>query len=579
MQEASVSSTTSSPHKIATISTENSAKEKSIKADFDPKDTKETTGDVCSNQTSLTESRSGYHSRRRIHTCSKASRRRSRSSDRKESRKSRNRRRHYRSRRSRSRSHYHSGIRRQHRRRRRRHYSTESSSSSSSYRSSSESRSPSRHSPRRRHTSTSSQLTDPPNSRSDDTNAINLKLLPQQTALPNIEPPQAGVPDLLKDSYSLSNGLPKFTPSNPTLNGIVSLLLNSTGSNSALTDIFGSAICGLVGGSTNPTTPTPLSNSSRQARRLYIGSIPLGITSEAMVAFFNSELQSRGLCQSAGDPVVCAQVNSERHFAFIELRSVEETTAALSLDGVNCLGSTLRIRRPRDYFPPGTNPSVHPISHLNANAIFLTGIPASLSEQSLCRLLTAYGTLRSFNMLRDPVTAMPRGCGFFEYIASESADLACLGLQNHPAGGGKFFAIRADFLLTAPPATSLSSLLTTPGKTSSAASNPQNTSPTPVLCLGNMMSPRDLDSPEDYADILEDVRTECLRHGAVLSIHMPQPKSGVVPVANSCKIFVEFANSQQAQAANLALGGRKYNGRIVSTSFCDPARYAAGEFG
>lgn len=173
---------------------------------------------------------------------------------------------------------------------------------------------------------------------------------------------------------------------------------------------------------------------------------------------------------------------------------------------------------------------------------------------------------------------MPRGCGFFEYTASESADLACLGLQNHPAGGGKFFAIRADFLLTAPPATSLSSLLTVPTKASSA-SNSQITTPTPILCLGNMMSPRDLDSPEDYADIMEDVRTECLRHGAVLSIHMPQPKSGVVQASNSCKIFVEFANSQQAQAANLALGGRKYNGRIVSTSFCDPARYAAGEFG
>ena len=146
--------------------------------------------------------------------------------------------------------------------------------------------------------------------------------------------------------------------------------------------------------------PTSASNSTRQARRLYIGSIPLGITSETMVAFFNAELLARGLCQSVGEPVVCAQVNSERHFAFIELRSVEETTAALSLDGINCLGSTLRIRRPRDYFPPGTNPSAQPAGHLNANAIFLTGIPTDLTEQNLLRLLSAYGTLRSFSVLR-----------------------------------------------------------------------------------------------------------------------------------------------------------------------------------
>ncbi|VUZ57072.1 unnamed protein product [Hymenolepis diminuta] len=394
MQEASVSSTTSSPHKTTTISTENPSKEPNIKANIESKECSE---DICYNQPSLIESRSSYHSRRRTHTCSKAGRRRSRSSARKESRKSRNRRRHHRSRRSRSRSHYHSSSRRQRRRRHRRHYATESSSSSS-YQSSSRSRSPSRRSQHHRHTSSSSHLTDPPNSRSD--NDVNeTKLILQNPVQLNIEPStQIGVAESSKDTYSISNGLPKLTSSNSALNGIVSLLLNSAGSNNALTDLFGSAICGLVGNTYNQTNPP--SNSTRQARRLYIGSIPLGITPETMVAFFNTELRSRCLCQSVGDPVVCAQVNSERHFAFIELRSVEETTAALSLDGVNCLGSTLRIRRPRDYFPPGSNPSIHSISHLNANAIFLTGIPSTLSEQSLCRLLSAYGTLRSFNMLR-----------------------------------------------------------------------------------------------------------------------------------------------------------------------------------
>lgn len=185
-----------------------------------------------------------------------------------------------------------------------------------------------------------------------------------------------------------------------------------------------------------------------------------------------------------------------------------------------------------------------------------------------------------FLPFKDPVTAMPKGCGFFEYTASESADLACLGLQNHPAGGGKFFAIRADFILMAPPPSSLSSLLSTPTtNSSSVAPNSQNNTPSNILCLANMLSPKDIDTPEDYAEILEDVRTECLRHGAVVSIHLPQPKSDVYPPTNSCKIFVEFANVQQAQAASLALCGRKYNGRIVLTSFCNPAKYAAGEFG
>ncbi|VDN97209.1 unnamed protein product [Rodentolepis nana] len=398
MQEASVSSTTSSPHKITKIATENQTKEPSIKVIIESKESSE---DICGSQICQTESRNSHHSRRRTHTCSKAGRLRSKSSDRKESRKPRNRRRHHRSRRSRSRSHYHSSSRRQHRRRRRRHYATESSSYSSSYQSSSRSRSPSRRSQHRRRTSSASHLTDLPNCRSDnDVNETNSIF--QHPTQPSFEPPtQISVPELSKDTFSLQNGLPKLISSNPAFNGIVSFLLNSAGSNNALSDLFGSATRGLVGSTCNQTSPPPnFTNTTRQARRLYIGSIPLGITPENMVAFFNTELQARGLCQSVGDPVVCAQVNSERHFAFIELRSVEETTAALSLDGINCLGSTLRIRRPRDYFPPGSNPSTHSISHLNANAIFLTGIPSTLSEQNLFRLLSAYGTLRSFNMLR-----------------------------------------------------------------------------------------------------------------------------------------------------------------------------------
>lgn len=140
-------------------------------------------------------------------------------------------------------------------------------------------------------------------------------------------------------------------------------------------------------------------------------------------------------------------------------------------------------------------------------------------------------------------------------------------------------------LLRAVAAPSPSPLSSSPA-TVAAVAAPQ-LSPTPVLCLANMVSPRDIDSPEGYADVMEDVRSECLRHGAVISVHIPQPNSSTSSTSSSTatsgaknfgKIFVEFATAQQAHAASLALDGRKYNGRTVSTSFCDPARYAAGEF-
>lgn len=115
------------------------------------------------------------------------------------------------------------------------------------------------------------------------------------------------------------------------------------------------------------------------------------------------------------------------------------------------------------------------------------------------------------------------------------------------------------------PPSHLLSLLEPSAATSSSAVVASN-----VLCLVNIVSPDELVSPEDSADVLEDVRSECLLHGAVLSMQMPRSAPG--------RIFVEFANAAQAQAASQALTGRKYNGRVVATGFHDPKKYAAGEF-
>jgi splicing factor U2AF subunit len=48
-------------------------------------------------------------------------------------------------------------------------------------------------------------------------------------------------------------------------------------------------------------------------------------------------------------------INRERNFAFVELNTIELTTACLQLDGIKFNGQSLRIRRPNDY-----NPSVVP---------------------------------------------------------------------------------------------------------------------------------------------------------------------------------------------------------------------------
>lgn len=60
------------------------------------------------------------------------------------------------------------------------------------------------------------------------------------------------------------------------------------------------------------TVPVPVVGSTitRQARRLYVGNIPFGVTEEEMMEFFNQQMHLAGLAQAAGNPVLACQVSS-----------------------------------------------------------------------------------------------------------------------------------------------------------------------------------------------------------------------------------------------------------------------------
>jgi len=104
---------------------------------------------------------------------------------------------------------------------------------------------------------------------------------------------------------------------------------------------------------------------TRQARRLYIGGVPFGATEDAMMEFFNQQMHMagesfqikncfyktyfKGLATGPGNPVLAVQINLDKNFAFLEIRSVDEATSALAFDGINFMGQSLKIRRPSDY--------------------------------------------------------------------------------------------------------------------------------------------------------------------------------------------------------------------------------------
>nr|KAG5703804.1 hypothetical protein BaRGS_031438 [Batillaria attramentaria] len=302
---------------------------------------------------------------------------------------------------------------------------------------------------------------------------------------------------------------------------------------------------------------------------------------ESMMDFFNHQMKITGLAQADGNPVIAVHINLDKNFAFLELRSVDETTQALAFDGISYEGQPLKIRRPSDYKPlPGMaeNPTlavpgvVSTVVQDSAHKIFIGGLPSYLTEDQMKELLISFGPLKAFNLVKDNATGLSKGFAFCEYVDPNVTDQACAGLNGMQLGDKKLIVQRASV----------------------GAKNSQHQAPvqlqvpglnlnqgagqaTEVLCLMNMIMPEELEDEEEYEDILEDVREECGKYGIVRSLEIPRPIKGV-EVPGVGKIFVEFNSVIDCQKAQQALAGRKFSNRVVVTSYFDPDAYHRREF-
>ena len=299
--------------------------------------------------------------------------------------------------------------------------------------------------------------------------------------------------------------------------------------------------------------------------------------------FFNQQMHISGLAQAEGNPILACQINVDKNFAFLEFRSIDETTQAMAFDGINFKNQSLKLRRPHDYQPmPGMseNPGANVLGVVStvvpdsAHKLFIAGLPNYLNEDQVKELLTSFGQLRAFNLVKDSATGLSKGYAFCEYGDYGITDQAIAGLNGMQLGDKKLIVQRAS--LGAKNAASINAVpvqLQVPGILN--ISGPGQ--PMEVLCLLNMVTPDELVDEEEYEDILEDIREECSKYGAVRSVEIPRPVPGV-EVPGCGKVFVEFANIMECQKAQLSLAGRKFSNRVVVTSYFDPDKYHRREF-
>ncbi|CAB4060252.1 U2AF2 [Lepeophtheirus salmonis] len=283
--------------------------------------------------------------------------------------------------------------------------------------------------------------------------------------------------------------------------------------------------------------PEMIVSGSRQARRLYVGNIPSGVSEEEMMNFFNQKMHSLTLAQADGNPIFACHINLEKNFAFMEFRSTDEATYAMGFDGVQD----------------------------SAHKVFLGGIPKYLNEDQIMECLTSFGPLRSFNLIKDVGTGLSKGFAFCEYVDVNITDEAIAGLNELTFGDKQIIVQRASV--------GRKNIMNIAGISGIAGSSRS----TEVLCLLNMVTPAELNDDDEYNSIFEDIRLECSKYGVVKSLVIPRYIAGV-NVRGSGKVFIEFSTLEESQKAHYYLIGRKFSNREIQTSYFDTDRYHRCEF-
>ena len=89
-----------------------------------------------------------------------------------------------------------------------------------------------------------------------------------------------------------------------------------------------------------------------------------------------------------------------------------------------------------------------------------------------------------------------------------------------------------------------------------------------VLLMLNMVTPDDLIDDEEYVEIVDDIRTEVSKYGAVEDVRVPRPAHGrghhPSDQANGVgRVYVKFVDDLGAAAGMRALAGRSFAGRSI----------------
>lgn len=170
-------------------------------------------------------------------------------------------------------------------------------------------------------------------------------------------------------------------------------------------------------------------SNARQSKRLFVHNLPPNVTDEAIVNFFNLQLNGLNVISSA-DPCISAQISKDGAFALLEFKNPAEATVALALDGItmedndameitngtaNGDSQGLSVRRPKDYIVPSVTDDAEFEEGVvsssvpdTQNKISVTNLLLNLTDEQVTELLVAFGQLKAFVLVKDASTEESR---------------------------------------------------------------------------------------------------------------------------------------------------------------------------
>ncbi|KAK9136381.1 hypothetical protein Syun_015711 [Stephania yunnanensis] len=332
----------------------------------------------------------------------------------------------------------------------------------------------------------------------------------------------------------------------------------------------------------------------RHALRVYVGGLPPA-NEQSVAAFFSRAMSSvGGNTFGPGDAVVDVYINHEKNFGFLEMRSVEEASNAMALDGIIFEGTPLKVRRPSDYSPSlaARLGPTQPDPNLNLSAVGLTpgssggregpdrifvgGLPCQVTEPQLRELLEYFGPLRDLDLIKDRETGRSKGYAFCVYQDHAATDIACAAL-NGIKMGDRTITVRRKIRGVSQPKpehetvsvqTHQQRLLSQRGARAS----------TKILCLKQAVSADELRADDEYEDIVEDIREEGSKFGKLVNVVIPRPSPIGEPSPGVGKVFLEYADAGGAENALAKMNGRLFGGLQIAAVLYPENKFSQGVY-